>query len=405
MSKLKNNKVKISIIGIILILLISLAVFFIMKDNIKNKQTKLETKETLEKSSNSENNNIDNNLETNKTTDEESEENIENSQKDSNNKQNNKKDENNIKKPTANNSNKNNNQDKSNNNEIKNNENNNSSNTNTNNDKSDNNETNNPNNNISNTEKNENTNNNNNSSNTPDIPVIKEDKNDTLRKKIENSYGVKILYGDEIGSYRPKRITPVKLTDESTITNYLNRVNTELAKYPKGFFNDFNKKNMPLTIYLIKSANGAFSGFTDYEFMTNIKMTLATDFNFEYTLHHEMMHYIDCYLNIVMYPKNPYDEYEKLNPTGFSYGHAQTSEIYNMGNNPRGAYFVSQYGSTHVTEDRAEVFKYMMARAYAPIGCFEAGETINKKAKVISNQIKTYFPSVHSTAHWDRFIK
>lgn len=405
MAKLKNNKVKISIIGIILILLISLAVFFIMKDNIKNKQTKLETKETLEKS-NSNDNSMNNNLETNKTTDKEQKENIENSQKDSNNKQNNKKDENNIKKPTANNSNKNNNQDKSNNNEIKNNENNNSSNnTNTNNDKNDNNGTSNSNNNISNTEKNENTNNNNNSSNTPDIPVIKEDKNDTLRKKIENSYGIKILYGDEIGSYRPKRITPVKLTDESTITNYLNRVNTELAKYPKGFFNDFNKKNMSLTIYLIKSANGAFSGFTDYEFMTNIKMTLATDFNFEYTLHHEMMHYIDCYLNIVMYPKNPYDEYEKLNPAGFSYGHAQTNEIYNMGNNPRGAYFVSQYGSTHVTEDRAEVFKYMMARAYAPIGCFEAGETINKKAKVISNQIKTYFPSVKSTAHWDRFIK
>ncbi len=231
------------------------------------------------------------------------------------------------------------------------------------------------------------------------------DKNNETRKKIEKTYGIKILYGNEIGDYKPNRITPVKLTDSGDIENYLNRLNTELAKYPKNFFNDFNKKGMPLTIYLIKSANGAFSGFTDYQFMNDIKLTLATDFNFEYTLHHEIMHYIDCYLNIVMYPATPYEEYEKLNPTGFKYGNATLSQIYNMGTNTKGAYFISQYGSTNVAEDRAEVFKYMMARAYKPTGCFDENEIIRKKAELISKQIKTYFPSVTGSAHWDRFIK
>ncbi len=237
------------------------------------------------------------------------------------------------------------------------------------------------------------------------ITPPKEDKNDTKRKSIEKAYGIKIVYGNEIGDYKPKGITPTKLTSESDIENYLNRLNIELAKYPKGFFQDFNKKGMPLTIYLIKSANGSFSGFTDYQFMNNIKMTLATDYNFEYTVHHEMMHYIDCYLNIVMYPKTPYEEYEALNPKDFTYGNATNKQIYNMGTNQRGAYFISQYGSTHVAEDRAEVFKFMTARAYAPTGCFEKDEVIRKKAEVISRQIKTYFPSVSGSAHWDRFIK
>lgn len=236
-------------------------------------------------------------------------------------------------------------------------------------------------------------------------PVEEKDENDLKRKEIEKAYGIKIAYGEELSDYKPKRITPLKLTDYGEIANYLNKLDIELAKYPKGFFSDFNKKGLPLTIYLIKSANGAFSGFTDYEFMNDIKLTLATDYSFEYTLHHELMHYIDCYLDIVMYPNNPYLEYEELNPSGFVYGNATDKKIYNMAYNTKGAYFISSYGATHVKEDRAEVFKFMMARAYKPIGCFEEGEIIRKKAELISQQIRKYFPSVTGIAHWDRFIK
>lgn len=238
----------------------------------------------------------------------------------------------------------------------------------------------------------------------PEIPPVEKDKNNTKRNSMENTYGIKILYGDEIEGYKPKGISPIKLIDSNEIENYLNRLNIELAKYPAGFFKDFNKKGMPLTIYLIKSANGAFSGFTDYQFMNDIKLTLATNFNFEYTIHHELMHYIDCYLDIVMYPNNPYTEYESLNPSGFVYGNATSSQIYNMASNFKGAYFISSYAATHVKEDRAEVFQYMTARAYKPRGCFEPNEIIRKKAEIISKQIKAYFPSVNDVAHWDRFI-
>lgn len=238
-----------------------------------------------------------------------------------------------------------------------------------------------------------------------ETPPVEEDKNNNKRKIIENTFGIKILYGNEIGNYKPKGITPTKLTDSKEIEKYLNKLNTELAKYPENFFKDFNKKGMPLTIYLIKSSNGSFSGFTDYQFMNDIKLTLTTDYDFEYTIHHEMMHYIDCYLDIVMYPNNPYDEYELLNPSEFVYGYASTNQIYNMASNQRGAYFISSYAATHVKEDRAEVFKYMTARAYKPIGCFEENEVIRKKAELISRQIKDYFPSVTESSHWDRFIK
>lgn len=237
----------------------------------------------------------------------------------------------------------------------------------------------------------------------PEVPK-EEDKNDTLRKNIQKTYGVKIKYGDEIGDYHPKGVTPVKLTDETEIATYLTKINGELGKYPKGFFEDFNKKGMPLTIYFIKSANGSFAGFTDYQFMNDIKLTMTTSYEFEYTLHHELMHYIDCYLNITMYPKTPYEDYEKLNPEGFTYGNATSNQIYHMVSNKKNAYFISNYGATMVQEDRAEVFKYIMTRAYVPQGMFTDNPVLLQKARLISNQIKTYFPSVSGIAHWDRFI-
>lgn len=393
MKKLKSNKKKLIILSIIIILFIgSVATFVCIKNDLfKNKNNEITEK-------NQENNDINNNLESDKIEDEKKEESTNPSEENNEGNKDNKvdKEESNSTKP-------NNKEEKPSNNTTTNKpttNNNNSNNTN----KPNNTPENKPNNDTNNNE-----NNNNPETEKPEekpvTPPVVEDKNNTKRKNMESTYGIKILYGDEIGDYHPRGITPTRLTSESDIDKYLTRLNGELTKYPKGFFNDFKKAGMPLTIYLVKSVNGAFAGFTDYQFMSNIKLTLVTNYNFEYTIHHELMHYIDCYLDIKMYPNEPYSEYEALNPSGFVYGSAKEEYIYNMASRPRGTYFVTSYSTTHVKEDRAEIFQYMTARAYAPIGCFEPNEVIRKKAEIISKQIKTYFPSVTGTTHWDRFIK
>lgn len=389
MKKLKSNKNRLIIIMLVILFIISITTVITIKSDIFKNNA-----ETTEK--NQENNETDNNLESDKIEDEEKEESVNPSEEQN--------EDNKVDKEESNNTKPNNKEE---------NPSNNTSNTkpNTNNNISDNNKPNNkPENKPSDdNNKNENTSNKSetdeNTEEKPVTPPVMEDKNDIKRKNMESTYGIKILYGDEIGNYHPRGITPTRLTIESDIETYLTRLNGELAKYPKGFFNDFNKRGMPLSIYLVKGVNGAFAGFTDYEFMNDIKLTLVTDYNLEYTIHHELMHYIDCYLDIVMYPYNPYSEYEALNPSGYVYGNAKEEYIYNIASRPRGTYFISSYGATHVKEDRAEVFKYMTARAYAPIGCFEPNEIIRKKAEIISKQIKNYFPSVTGTAIWDRFIK
>lgn len=235
-------------------------------------------------------------------------------------------------------------------------------------------------------------------------PQEETDELDILRKKIENTYGIKIKYGKEIGSYKPKRLTPTILSDKEKIKKELNLINNELKKYPSGFFREFS--GMPLTIYLVSSVPGnAFSGFTDREFMNDIKITLTENYFFEYTLNHELMHYIDAYLEIKMYPDNPYDEYMALNPQDFNYG--TINKAYNYGNNGviRGAFFIDDYAQSSVREDRAELFKNMITRLYKPAGMFDNGEVLQKKALIIDKQIRQYFKSVNGSAYWDKIVK
>lgn len=234
-------------------------------------------------------------------------------------------------------------------------------------------------------------------------PKEENDEVDTLRKKIENTYGITIKYGNELGSYRPKRLTPTILNDKEKIKKELNLINNELKKYPTGFFRDFS--GMPLTIYLVSSVPGnVFSGFTDREFMSDIKITLTENYFFEYTLNHELMHYIDAYLEIKMYPANPYDEYMALNPLDFNYG--TINKNYNYGNNGviKGAYFIDDYAQSSVREDRAELFKNMITRLYKPAGMFDNGEILQKKAFIIDKQIRQYFKSANGTTYWDKII-
>lgn len=235
---------------------------------------------------------------------------------------------------------------------------------------------------------------------TPDSP---KDENDIYRKKIESTYGVTIKYGDEIGDYKPKRLTPTKLKDSNKIKENLGYIETEFKKYPTEFFKDF--KGMPLTIYLVESVpNNSFTGYTDREFMNDIKITVVNSYFFSYTLNHEIMHYIDAYLEIKMYPNDPYQEYMKLNPSGFVYGNAQEKYNYGYNSQIKGSYFLNSYSQLNPREDRAEIFKQMITRPYKPVGMFDEGEVIRKKALVISEQIKTYFPSAKGTQYWDKII-
>ena len=239
-------------------------------------------------------------------------------------------------------------------------------------------------------------------------PVVVEktqaEKNDEYRKQLQNKYSVKIAYKDEMGNYSMNGYSSVRLYDDTEINTYLAEIDKALNKYPKGFFKEIKDYNMPLTIYLVKSISGNVSGVTDAQYKNNIKIMIEPALLFESTLHHEIMHYIDSYISVKGYPIDINSTMKDVNPVGFSYGDKSNDYIY-YSTNANDAYFLSVYGKTNYLEDRAVIFSDLMFRSFTK-DCYADGTPINKKAKLISSQIKSHFKTLSNTGryYWDRFI-
>lgn len=277
----------------------------------------------------------------------------------------------------------------------------NSSNTNNNSKNDDNKNNNSTSNNSSNTN-----NNNNNSNNKQEETVLTQAEiNNQYRNTIQDTYSIKIAYGNEMGDYLIGYYAPTKLTDDKQINEYLKRIETEMKKYPKGFFKEMKDFGMPLTIYVVKDIpNSGISGLTDSQFASNVIISVKTNLFFENTLNHEIMHYIDTYISMKMYPDEISTSWNKLNPSGYEYGSFDTSLDF-MTTQDNNAYFLSNYAQTNWLEDRATLFGDAMTMT-SKRSCYTVGTPLYNKMKLISEQIDKYYTSVNGTGtqYWERFL-
>ena len=241
----------------------------------------------------------------------------------------------------------------------------------------------------------------------PIVEKNQSEKNNEYRKSLENKYSIKIVYKDENGNYLiGGSIKTEKLNDDNEINKYLKEMEKTLKKYPNGFFKEMKNNNVSLKIYMVNKIDGNYAGMTDGRNQSNITVTIGTNGTnlFENTLHHELMHYIDIYMK----QKNPTLNLEKImksyNPEGFNYGSNDATYDFNF-SNPNDAYFISYYSRQSYLEDRAVLFSDMMTRT-TKRSCYNDGTPINKKAKLISSQIKEHFKVLSNTGryYWDRFI-
>lgn len=241
----------------------------------------------------------------------------------------------------------------------------------------------------------------------PVVEKTQAEKNNEYRKPLENKYLVKIIYKDENGDYLiGGSIKTEKLNDDNEIDKYLKEVESTLKKYPNGFFKEMKDNNVSLRIYMVNKIDGNYSGMTDGRNQSNITVTIGTNGTslFESTLHHELMHYIDIYMRQKNSTLNLEEIMKSYNPEGFSYGSNDSTYDYNF-SNPNNAYFLSYYSRQSYLEDRAVLFSDMMTRT-TKRPYYNDGTPLNKKAKLISSQIKEHFKTLSNTGryHWDRFL-
>ena len=79
------------------------------------------------------------------------------------------------------------------------------------------------------------------------------DENDTLRKNIENKFGISIKYGTETEGYKVDTLSTVSMTDKSEIKKALLDMEATISLFPEDLFWELKNNGYPLTIYLIKN--------------------------------------------------------------------------------------------------------------------------------------------------------
>ena len=238
----------------------------------------------------------------------------------------------------------------------------------------------------------------------PVVEKTQAEKNDEYRKQLQNKYLVKIAYKDELGNYTINGYGSDKLNDDNKINNCLGEIDKTLKNYPNGFFEEMKDYGMPLTIYLVNSISGNVSGLTDAKDKSDIKIMIAPASLFENTLNHEIMHYIDSYIKVKGYSIDINITMKDVNPIGFTYGDTSNEYVYYF-TSIDNAYFLSAYGKTNYLEDRAVIFSDLMTRTFTK-DYYADSTPINKKAKLISSQIKEHFNTLSNTGryYWDRFL-
>lgn len=229
--------------------------------------------------------------------------------------------------------------------------------------------------------------------------------NNEYRNEIKSKYGVLVGFKDEMDNiYKNAYFEPVRQYNDEKINKILISIDTELKKYPSSFFNEIKNKWKNLTIYLVEKVGPSVAGLTDNKDSKSVVILISTEgYLFESTLHHEIMHYIDCYLADKIGAEAIEASMNELNPEGFTYGNKTNEYVYYY-SNP--AYFLSAYSKSDYKEDRAVLFSDMIFRTLKK-DYYTKGNPINEKAKVISNQLEKYFDCVSSstTETWERFIE
>ena len=238
----------------------------------------------------------------------------------------------------------------------------------------------------------------------PVVEKTQAEKNDEYRKQLQNKYSVKIAYKNELENYTINGYGSEKLNDDNKINNCLGEIDKTLKNYPNGFFKEMKDYGMPLTIYLVNSISDDVSGLTDAKDKSDIKIMIAPASIFENTLNHEIMHYIDTYIKDKGYPIDINNTMKDVNPVGFTYGDTSNDYVYYF-TSVNNAYFLSAYGKRNYLEDRAVIFSDLMTRTFTK-DYYDDGTPINKKAKLISSQIKEHFKTLSNTGryYWDRFL-
>lgn len=233
------------------------------------------------------------------------------------------------------------------------------------------------------------------------------DMTETIRKvknTIENYYDINIYYGSVLEEIVPQ-VNASVLYDERSTLNMLQRINTELAKYPYGIIDEIQRAGYKISIYLVKDFNNNNIALANRTSAGNFNIFLSNDAEFEKSMHHEFYHILEYYIKLEFDIATVYEYWNMYNPSEFYYtndvGKITGKYVYGM-DSENDLSFVTLYSKYSEAEDRAEVFSEMMTSDEKYHTNKKATKIINKM-KSITSALQTIFMTVGADEYWQRY--
>lgn len=183
-------------------------------------------------------------------------------------------------------------------------------------------------------------------------------------RQIGERHGVEILVWEDALEAAPWDYRVTEEYQVPILEQQLQLLDQRLDNFPEGFFAQLPEQ---LTICLVRRLEG-YNGLETLEAASGVQywvenhpyIALSTLTATEGGLYHELCHVLDTR---IIGHTNAYDQWEKLNPSGFRYDYDyETNATRNAGEYLRDAErcFIDTYSMSFPKEDRARVLEYAM---------------------------------------------
>lgn len=227
-------------------------------------------------------------------------------------------------------------------------------------------------------------------------------------KKLGESYGIRILIGQDPLTYQPSGHT---FQPEHQVVAYqrdLAVLEAALANFPQNFFKNaaFGTKNRHLTVSLVRDVldetNREHLPGKQYWHQESAYITLVMGEELERSFYHQLCHIIDTR---VMGTTSAYDDWADLNPEGVVYANSyslsqiETEETWFSGDS---RIFIDPYSMSFPREDRARILEYAMTPGNKAVF---VSETMQRKLATLCQGIREAFDlKKDQVCLWEQYL-
>lgn len=231
--------------------------------------------------------------------------------------------------------------------------------------------------------------------------------------RMSEKYGVEILIWDDALRYEPWDYEIMPEHRVPLIQEELDLLEIALSRYPDGFMKlaASETTNGVIHISLVRSIHGKADanvidsavGLQYWDEQGTPYIALALGYSAEQDIHHELFHFIE---NRVLIKSTQYDNWESLNPAGFSYDYSYTANANRVDysyTDGKDRAFIDVYSMSYPKEDRARIMENAITEGNAD--CFRS-PIMQAKLKRICLGIREAFGLKKSSESypWEQYL-